>query len=89
MTRPVGTDDRVDLIKKGYCRLMMDILNQASKDFFLTSNLETQLDALLWLASEDAKLYTESVGLDYDPLEMVVIGTDEYKKRIFKLRAAR
>lgn len=76
-----GTEDNVDLVRKGYKRLMCGILTQAYKDFHGTKNLESQIDALFWLASDDAKLFTASMGLDKDPLVPVCDGPKKYKER--------
>lgn len=81
----VGTDDNVDLVRQGYKRLMCGILTQAYKDFHVSTNLETQLDALFWLASEDAKLFTTSLGMDYCPLAPCVGGHMRITNRIANL----
>lgn len=67
---------------QGYTRLMSQIVNHALHDFWWGKNLEQRLDALYWLASPDALLYTEVLELESHPLQPILDGKRVRRKRI-------
>lgn len=65
----------------GYLRLAAGIVNKAVDDYFSTRKTDVMLDCLYFLAGPDAKLYVASLGMDYHPMELVVISKEEYRQR--------
>ena len=57
-----------------FYRLASAILLQAARDASRHTNFGTQLDAILWLAGEDAAYLTDALDLPTPPLTLLTSG---------------
>jgi len=65
----------------GWAALMASVYTQAVRDA-RGGELPQALDAALWLSGPDAPIYLEAVGLDVDPLAILISGRARKLSRI-------